>query len=174
MRNDKNGVGSMDSSSKGDKDSFRGPQACKLVKITYRQLDYWARTGLVVPSVEDANGSGSQRLYSFQDLLWLKLVKRLLDAGLSLPAIRQALAKTKSVLDTDSKGSSYLVVSHESVALLALDVLIERLGAGLSDAVVVVPYNTMIRELEVDISRLKERSPQEVQPSLFEPMPKAV
>lgn len=70
---------------------FRGPTACQVVGITYRQLDYWARTGLVVPSIRGAAGSGSQRLYSFKDVLVLKIVKRLLDAGVSLQNIRIAV-----------------------------------------------------------------------------------
>lgn len=70
---------------------FRGPQVCKIVGITYRQLDYWARTDLVTPSIQDARGSGSQRLYSFEDLVDLKLVKKLLDAGVSLQRVREAI-----------------------------------------------------------------------------------
>ena len=70
---------------------FRGPVACSAAGITYRQLDYWARTGLVVPEVRSASGSGSQRLYSFRDILILKVIKRLLDAGISLQQIRTAV-----------------------------------------------------------------------------------
>ena len=70
---------------------FRGPTVCKTVGITYRQLDYWARTGLVTPSVRDASGSGSQRLYSFSDVVHLKIIKRLLDAGVSLQQTRRAV-----------------------------------------------------------------------------------
>lgn len=70
---------------------FRGPIACRAVGITYRQLDYWARTGLVEPTVRGAHGSGSQRLYGFRDILVLKIVKRLLDTGVSLPNIRAAV-----------------------------------------------------------------------------------
>jgi DNA-binding transcriptional MerR regulator len=70
---------------------YRGPTACSVAGITYRQLDYWARTGLVVPSVRDASGSGTQRLYSFRDIVVLKVVKRLLDAGVSLQNIRKAI-----------------------------------------------------------------------------------
>ena len=70
---------------------YRGPTACKAAGITYRQLDYWARTGLIEPTVRGAKGSGSQRLYSFQDILLLKVVKRLLDAGISLQQIRTAV-----------------------------------------------------------------------------------
>jgi DNA-binding transcriptional MerR regulator len=70
---------------------FRGPIVYKLVGITYRQLDYWARTGLVTPSVRAADGSGTQRLYSFTDVVELRIIKRLLDAGVSLRRIREAI-----------------------------------------------------------------------------------
>src|SRR5438045_5623064 len=70
---------------------YRGPTACSAAGITYRQLDYWARTGLVEPSVRPAHGSGTQRLYSFRDILMLKVVKRLLDTGVSLQNIRTAV-----------------------------------------------------------------------------------
>jgi DNA-binding transcriptional MerR regulator len=71
---------------------YRGPTACNAAGITYRQLDYWARTGLVEPSVRSATGSGTQRLYGFRDILVLKVVKRLLDSGVSLQQIRVAIS----------------------------------------------------------------------------------
>ncbi|GAA5156131.1 MerR family transcriptional regulator [Nocardioides marinquilinus] len=71
---------------------YRGPTACNAAGITYRQLDYWARTGLIEPEVRGAKGSGSQRLYSFRDILILKVIKRLLDAGISLQQIRVAVS----------------------------------------------------------------------------------
>jgi DNA-binding transcriptional MerR regulator len=74
-----------------DEVGYRGPTAYAAAGITYRQLDYWARTGLVAPSVRSASGSGSQRLYSFKDILVLKIVKRLLDAGVSLQNVRVAV-----------------------------------------------------------------------------------
>ncbi len=70
---------------------YRGPTACNVAGISYRQLDYWARTGLVEPTVREAAGSGTQRLYSFRDILVLKLVKKLLDVGISLHNIRTAI-----------------------------------------------------------------------------------
>ncbi len=70
---------------------YRGPIACSAAGITYRQLDYWARTGLIQPSIRTAQGSGSQRLYSFCDVLVLKVIKRLLDTGVSLQNIRAAV-----------------------------------------------------------------------------------
>ena len=75
---------------------YRGPTACGAAGITYRQLDYWARTGLVEPSVRSATGSGTQRLYSFRDILVLKVVKRLLDTGVSLQQIRVAIDHLRS------------------------------------------------------------------------------
>ncbi|CAB4668422.1 unannotated protein [freshwater metagenome] len=70
---------------------YRGATACTAAGISYRQLDYWARTGLVEPTVRSASGSGTQRLYGFQDILVLKIVKRLLDTGVSLQNIRTAV-----------------------------------------------------------------------------------
>lgn len=75
---------------------FRGPVACSAAGITYRQLDYWARTGLVTPEIRGAEGSGTQRLYSFRDILLLKVIKRLIDAGISLPQIRVAITHLRS------------------------------------------------------------------------------
>lgn len=75
---------------------YRGPTACAAAGITYRQLDYWARTGLVEPTIRSAAGSGTQRLYSFKDILVLKVVKRLLDTGVSLQNIRTAVQHLRS------------------------------------------------------------------------------
>jgi DNA-binding transcriptional MerR regulator len=83
-------------------DGYRAPQVCNLVGISYRQLDYWARTGLITPSVQQASGSGSQRLYSFPDVVQLKVVKRLLDAGMSLKKIRKAMEILSAELASDS------------------------------------------------------------------------
>ena len=102
---------------------FRGPIACSAAGITYRQLDYWARTGLVAPEVRSAGGSGTQRLYSFRDILMLKVVKRLLDAGISLQQIRVALdhlrargVKDLSQVTLMSDGVSvYEAISNEEI-----------------------------------------------------------
>ena len=80
---------------------YRAPQVCKLVGITYRQLDYWARTELIVPALQQARGSGSQRLYSFSDVVQLKVIKNLLDAGMSLKKIRSAVQILREEMDTD-------------------------------------------------------------------------
>ena len=80
---------------------YRGPQTCKIVGITYRQLDYWTRTGLVTPSLQPAQGSGTQRLYGFSDLLQLKLIKELTDAGASLQKVRQSIEYVREHVDGD-------------------------------------------------------------------------
>ncbi|HEY2507259.1 MAG TPA: MerR family transcriptional regulator [Streptosporangiaceae bacterium] len=90
-----------DPGTRSDDLGYRGPTACAAAGITYRQLDYWARTGLVEPSVRPASGSGSQRLYGFRDILVLKVVKRLLDTGISLQQIRTAVAFLRERGSTD-------------------------------------------------------------------------
>lgn len=106
-----------------DEEGFKGAVAARAAGISYRQLDYWARTGLVEPTVRGAQGSGSQRLYGFRDILVLKLVKRLLDTGISLQQIRTAVAQlhaagVKDLAQTTlmSDGASvYLCTSNDEV-----------------------------------------------------------
>jgi DNA-binding transcriptional MerR regulator len=93
---------------------YRGPTACKAAGITYRQLDYWARTGLVEPGVRPATGSGTQRLYGFRDILVLKVVKRLLDTGVSLQQIRSAVAHLRE-RDVDELAQITLMSDGASV-----------------------------------------------------------
>jgi DNA-binding transcriptional MerR regulator len=101
---------------------YRVPDVCRIVGISYRQLDYWARTGLVRPSLKDAHGSGTQRLYSFQDLATLKIIKKLLDTGVSLQQIRRAIGTLRE-LDEPPLGTTlvsdgvriYSVESPEAV-----------------------------------------------------------
>jgi DNA-binding transcriptional MerR regulator len=90
-----------DGNAQGGSLGYRGVTACHAVGISYRQLDYWARTALVVPSIRDASGSGTQRLYSFRDLVVLKVVKRLLDAGVSLQNIRRAIETLRAYAAED-------------------------------------------------------------------------
>ena len=94
-------VDSTTSESSENTMGYRAPQVCALVGITYRQLDYWARTDLLKPSIQGANGSGSQRRYSFTDVVQLKVVKRLLDAGMSLKKIREAVKNLREELESD-------------------------------------------------------------------------
>ncbi|WFN91145.1 MerR family transcriptional regulator [Arcanobacterium wilhelmae] len=102
---------------------YRGPAVCRAIGITYRQLDYWDRIGLVEPSIRSASGSGSQRLYSFRDILVLKVVKRLLDTGVSLQQIRIAVdqlgeygVEDLAAVTLMSDGASvYLCTSNDEV-----------------------------------------------------------
>ncbi len=98
---------------------YRGPQVCKIVGITYRQLDYWARTDLVRPSVMDAAGSGTQRLYSFRDLLELKVIKQMLDAGISLQSARKAVESLREF--KKDLASARIVIQGQSVVLAETD-----------------------------------------------------
>ena len=96
---------------------YRGPTACKIVGITYRQLDYWARTELVAPSVRTASGSGSQRLYSFDDIVALTVVKNLVDTGVSLQKIRKAIDE----LRTRGRGIAESTLVSDGVSVYAVE-----------------------------------------------------
>lgn len=98
---------------------FRGPEACHHAGITYRQLDYWARTGLVVPSVRPAHGSGTQRLYSRDDVIALALVKALLDVGASLQLVRRALPEVRGHSTVALRGKDDVVTLTLDIAKVA-------------------------------------------------------
>ncbi|HKY48549.1 MAG TPA: MerR family transcriptional regulator [Acidimicrobiia bacterium] len=98
---------------------YRAPLVCRLVGISYRQLDYWARTDLIKPSVQDARGSGSQRLYSFPDVVQLKVIKRLLDAGMSLKKIRQAVEILREQLRSERPLGDVTLLSDGSTIYAA-------------------------------------------------------
>ncbi len=97
-----------------EKTGYQSAVAREAVGITYRQLDYWDRTGLVSPSIRGAKGSGSQRLYSFHDLLVLRVIKKLLDAGVSLGQVREA-AKTLNARGTDDLAAITLMSDGASI-----------------------------------------------------------
>ena len=99
---------------------FSGSQAAKVVGISYRQLDYWARTDLIRPSLSDASGSGSRRKYSYKDLLELRVIKSLLDAGIKLEAVRSVFEYMRQHVDTEI-ASAHLVISGGSVMLAQND-----------------------------------------------------
>src|SRR3954449_960814 len=93
---------------------FTGSKTASIVGITYRQLDYWARTNLIRPSLADAAGSGSRRRYSYRDLLELKVVKKLIDAGIRLESVREVFAYLREHMNTDV-ASAHLVISGNDV-----------------------------------------------------------
>lgn len=130
---------------------YRGPHVCKVVGISYRQLDYWTTTELVKPSIRDADGSGTQRLYSFEDIVQLKVVKRLLDAGISLQRVRKALDWMRE--QELSLSDVTLVADADHVYALTeerqiLDVI--KRGQG----VLALDIGPVVEEAEADIHRL--------------------
>ena len=136
-------------------EGYRAPQVCSLVGITYRQLDYWARTGLIVPSISAASGSGSQRRYSFGDIVQLKVVKRLLDAGMSLKKIRSAMDILREQLQSQQPLADVTLLSDGTTIYAAhspdevVDVF--RRGQGVF-GIAVGPVQA---ELEGEIHRLR-------------------
>lgn len=142
----------MTSSFDTSKDGFRGPQVCKIVGITYRQLDHWARTDLVTPSVHAATGSGTQRLYSYGDVVELRVIKGLLDSGLSLQKARKAVEYLRETVGTDI-GSAHLVITGETVALKTDAELTDLLrnGQGVF-GFAILPMSGVIDDLDAKIA----------------------
>jgi DNA-binding transcriptional MerR regulator len=131
---------------------YRGPTACAAAGITYNQLDYWARTGLVEPSVRAAHGSGSQRLYSFRDILVLKVVKRLLDTGISLQQIRVAVQHLR---DRGSADLAQVTLMSDGVSVYectSTDEVVDLLQGGLG--VFGIALGRVWREVEGDLAVL--------------------
>lgn len=139
---------------------FRGPQACKIVGITYRQLDYWARTDLVRPSVADARGSGTHRLYSFRDLVELKVIRHLLDAGISLRTARKAILYLRGNLGEELASASLVLNGATSLLVRSGEELIDLLRRG-QGVLNIVPLAGMIEELENRIAEVS-RPPAEM------------
>jgi len=135
-------------------DGYRGPQVCQLVGISYRQLDYWARTGLLRPSLAEARGSGTKRRYSYRDLLELKVIKRLLDAGVSLQSARRAVGCLREDLGADL-GAANLVLSDTTTVLAHSDGELVDLLAGGQGVFNVVPLSGVVNELAADIVRIE-------------------
>jgi DNA-binding transcriptional MerR regulator len=130
---------------------YRGPMVCKIVGITYRQLDYWARTDLVRPSICDANGSGTQRLYSYRDLVELKVIKRLLDADISLQAARKAIEYLRNQLGTDLASAHLVIDGGNTVLVQTGDQIVDLLrnGQGVLNIVALGPVvDDLATELE--------------------------
>ena len=125
---------------------YSGPTVCRLSGVTYRQLDYWARTGLVTPSVTPASGSGSKRSYSYSDVLEVKVIKSLLNSGVSLARARQAVECLRSSLGADLAASS-LVLSDAGSVLAANDGELVDLLRGGQGVFNIVPLGNVVAEL---------------------------
>ena len=115
----------MSTSSNAPVEEFSGKRAADIVGISYRQLDYWARTDLIRPSVADAHGSGSRRRYSYRNLLELKLVKMLLDNGIKLESIREAFFYLRDQLGEDVSTAKLVIAGNSAVLVRENDELID-------------------------------------------------
>ncbi|MCL4313750.1 MAG: MerR family transcriptional regulator [Actinobacteria bacterium] len=136
-------------------EGFRGPQVCSIVGISYRQLDYWARTGLLRPSLAEARGSGSQRLYSYRDLLQLKVIKSLLDAGLSLRSARRAVDCLREGLGEDLASTNLVLSGNRSVLTKSGEEVIDLLAGG-QGVLNVLPLSGVMEEIDAAILKLEQ------------------
>jgi DNA-binding transcriptional MerR regulator len=130
---------------------YRGPAVCDIVGITYRQLDYWARTGLVPASIRSASGSGTQRLYAFEDIVRLRVVRRLLDAGVTLERIRAAL----DALASQGRTLADVTLASDGRTVYAIDddrQLLDLLRGG--QGVFAIALEPLVEELRGEVSLL--------------------
>jgi DNA-binding transcriptional MerR regulator len=137
---------------------YGGPQVCKIVGITYRQLDYWARTDLLRPSLADAAGSGTQRRYSYRDLVALKVIKSLIDAGLSLQTARKAIEYLRDHLGEDLASASLVLDGTSSVLARTGDDIVDlvRTGQGVLN---IVPLAGLVEQLDASIHEIAPAPP---------------
>ena len=148
----------------GEDVGYRGPTACKAAGITYRQLDYWARTGLVEPSVRSATGSGTQRLYGFRDILVLKVVKRLLDTGVSLQQIRVAIAHLRERGVEDLAQITLMSDGASVYECTSADEVIDLVQGG--QGVFGIAVGRVWREIEGELAALPSERPDDEGPAV--------
>ncbi|PFG28754.1 transcriptional regulator, MerR family protein [Corynebacterium renale] len=148
-----------------DEVGYRVPIACQVAGITYRQLDYWARTNLVKPSIRSARGSGSQRLYSFRDILVLKIVKRLLDTGISLQNIRQAVERLRDRGVEDLAGITLVSDGATVYECRSANEVIDLLSDGQGVFGIAVPG--IMKELTGTIAEFPAESVEPEAPAVF-------
>jgi DNA-binding transcriptional MerR regulator len=134
-----------------EEDGYRAPEVAKIVGISYRQLDYWARTGLVNPSVKDAGGSGTQREYSFQDIIVLKTIKNLLDTGVNLQRIRKAIGYLRDYLKKSPSGLTLLSDGNKIYACESPDEVMDVLQRG--QGVFGIAVDKVVRDVEGSVRK---------------------
>jgi len=132
---------------------YRGPTAMKAAGISYRQLDYWARTDLVKPSIQDAKGSGSQRMYSFGDIVQLKVIKNLLDAGVTLPKIRKAVDYLRTELKRPLQDVMLVSDGRSIHACISPTEVVDLLAGG--QGVFAIAVGKVYEELQGNITELR-------------------
>lgn len=145
---------------------YRGPTACKAAGITYRQLDYWARTQLVEPTVRSASGSGTQRLYSFRDVLVLKIVKRLLDTGVSLQQIRSSVEHLRTRGVEDLAGITLMSDGASVYECTSASEVIDLVQAG--QGVFGIAIGRVWRELETNLAQLPGETTVEAEEEVYD------
>jgi DNA-binding transcriptional MerR regulator len=135
-------------------DGYSGAKAAEIVGITYRQLDYWARTDLVRPSLEDAKGSGSRRRYSYRDLLELKVIKSLLDAGIKLESVREVFSYLQENLGEDVTTANLVIQGNQAVLVRDGGELIDlvRKGQGVLN---VLALANVVQDVDARIVQLR-------------------
>lgn len=136
-----------------DDGGYSGQRAAQIVGITYRQLDYWARTDLVRPSMRDANGSGTRRRYSYRDLLELRTIKTLLDAGIKLESVRRVFAFLRDNLGEDVASANLVIQGNRSVLVQSDGELVDLLRAG-QGVLNILPLGSVKDEVDAAIVEL--------------------
>lgn len=132
---------------------YRGPQVCKIVGISYRQLDHWDRTNLLSPSLKTARGSGTQRLYSYRDVVVLRIIKQLLDSGVTLQRARKAIDFFRESLSGDLASASLVLGASDSVLARDGDELLDLLRGG-QGVFNVVPLSAVVSDVDTGIHEL--------------------
>jgi DNA-binding transcriptional MerR regulator len=135
-------------------EGFSGNKTAEIVGITYRQLDYWARTDLVRPSLVDAKGSGSRRRYSYRDLLELKAIKRLLDAGIKLELVRDVFSYLRENLGEDITTANLVIQGNKTVLIQSDGELIDLVKKG-QGVLNILPLAGVKQEIDARIVELR-------------------
>ncbi len=135
-------------------EGFSGSRTASIVGITYRQLDYWTRTGLVRPSLTDAAGSGTRREYSYTNLLELRVIKSLLDAGIKLEAVREVFSYLREHVTSDI-ASAHIVIDGSRVVLCDGDQLIDVLKKG-QGVLNVLAVSTVKDQVDFQLESIRE------------------
>ena len=135
-------------------EGYSGQKTAEIVGITYRQLDYWARTNLVRPSLADAKGSGSRRRYSYRDLLELKAIKRLLDAGIKLEVVRDVFGYMRDNLGADITQANLVIQGNKSVLIQTDGELIDLVKQG-QGVLNILPLGGVKQEIDARILELR-------------------
>ena len=138
----------------GSVEGFSGHRAAEIVGITYRQLDYWARTDLVRPSLQDASGSGTRRQYSYRDLLELRTIKTLLDAGIKLESVRRVFSYLRDNLGGEVASASLVIQGNRSVLVRTDGELVDLLRAG-QGVLNILPLGSVKDDVDARIVELR-------------------